>query len=134
MVVLTAEVFQLFIKKKNSSDRELPRDMFRFKPSRITLVGILFHSGILRSYVGVSPKIKKKVQTTWKYVECGICKQDPCFQIRKGAANTQDPKLFYSRCYSSSPNKLLFNISHGNVICMSAFFRVGQFAVYQVQQ
>ena len=26
----------------NSSDRELPRDMFRFKPSRITLVGIFF--------------------------------------------------------------------------------------------
>ena len=28
----------------NSSDRELPRDMFRFKPSRIALVGILSNS------------------------------------------------------------------------------------------
>ena len=26
--------------RSNSSDRELPRDMFRFNPSRITLVGI----------------------------------------------------------------------------------------------
>ena len=35
----------------NSSDRELPRDMFRFKPSRITLVGILSNSSYLSAHI-----------------------------------------------------------------------------------
>ena len=49
----------------NSSDRELPRDMLRFKPSRITLVGILslWNLALVRRRFA---KNKKKVQTTWK--------------------------------------------------------------------
>ena len=106
--------------------------MLRFKPSRITLVGILslWNLALVRRRFA---KNKKK-----KYKRLGNRVWD--LQTRSVFPNSErvlqkhkNPKLFYSRCDASSPNNLLL-VPHGNVICMSAFFRVGQFAVYQVQQ